>query len=430
MKSLKISFTTILTLIIICLLSISTTNTFAGGTFRSAEQFAGSYKGRLDGRKASLKIIRLQNQSCSYPVFKIKLIDIDRNVVFYGKHEHKENDHVLRNIKLRSNDGRHSKYIKKWYLHTWNTDYLSGYDVWNNKYYGYAFARNGLTNTYLPKKTFKNVSDFYGEYVGFWDGRKAKLSIKQSSSRSGIHIKLRDLDRNVTLAATTHSIPTKSGMPHILQNIKLFKSLGGNPAKTIGSLLLHTWNTNYLSATSIWKGKKYGVLFVKVKKNSSAKPPSNTGGSYIKEDCISLNPKKVSVKKINGRWKVVDGSHWIYDFNSNRSEAYKTLHIIKYYGITSTCFVGRPNPSFTYSLVNGKSPRGSMKGEDCVSFNPNNIKVVYKRGKYIIVDGNHAMFAFDSKKEANQSVAIIKKYGFTKSCFVGRPNPSMEYLRK
>ena len=52
-------------------------------------------------------------------------------------------------------------------------------------------------------------------------------------------------------------------------------------------------------------------------------------------------------------------------------------------------------------------------------------------GRWKIVDGDHWMFDFGNKqKEANQALAIIKKHGFTRSCFVGRPGPSFKYMRK
>jgi hypothetical protein len=41
------------------------------------------------------------------------------------------------------------------------------------------------------------------------------------------------------------------------------------------------------------------------------------------------------------------------------------------------------------------------------------------------------MFDFNANEgEARQTLAIIKKYGFTRSCFVGRPDPSFTYLRR
>ncbi len=154
-------------------------------------------------------------------------------------------------------------------------------------------------------------------------------------------------------------------------------------------------------------------------------------GPAVQEDCVSFNPNTATVRKIGGRWKVVDGNHWMFDFGSKKNEAYRTLEIIKHYGMNQSCFVGRPDPSFQYMLVSGKSPKGALGGEDCVSFNPNTIQVKEFNGRWKIVDGSHWMFDFGSKKaEAEKAYAIIKKYGFTRSCFVGRPDPSFVYLRK
>jgi len=94
------------------------------------------------------------------------------------------------------------------------------------------------------------------------------------------------------------------------------------------------------------------------------------------------------------------------------------------------------NPNTTtvrniYLLVNGNAPQGSMPGEDCVSFNPNTIEVKNIGGRWKIVDGSHWVFDFNNKEnEARTALAIIKKYGFTRSCFVGRPDASFQYLRK
>ena len=151
----------------------------------------------------------------------------------------------------------------------------------------------------------------------------------------------------------------------------------------------------------------------------------------LDEDCVSFYPPNTTVKKINGRWKIVDGNHWMFDFGNKKAEAYRALQIIKHYQMNQSCFVGRPDPSFQYLLASEKAPKGSMPGEDCVSFNPNTIQVKNINGSWKIVDGNHWMFDFGNKKaEAEKAFAIIKKYGFTRSCFVGRPDPSFLYLRK
>ncbi|MBA7691829.1 hypothetical protein ES703_100384 [subsurface metagenome] len=150
----------------------------------------------------------------------------------------------------------------------------------------------------------------------------------------------------------------------------------------------------------------------------------------VKEDCVSFNPRTAEVKQINGRWKIVDGDHWLFDFGKKRDEAKLALAIIKHYRMNQSCFVGRPDPSFQYMLVSGRAPQGSYPGEDCVSFNPRTTEVKQINGRWKIVDGSHMMFDFGNKRdEAERALRIIKKYGFTRSCFVGRPDPSFTYLR-
>jgi len=151
----------------------------------------------------------------------------------------------------------------------------------------------------------------------------------------------------------------------------------------------------------------------------------------IKEDCISFNPATAEVKNIKGDWKIVDGSHWMFSFAAKKDEADKALSIIQHYRMNQSCFVGRPGPSFQYMLASGNSPGGRLSGEDCIGFNPASAEVKYINGDWKIVDGSHWMFSFGNKEnEARDSLAIINKYGFNRSCFVGRPGPSFKYLRR
>lgn len=151
----------------------------------------------------------------------------------------------------------------------------------------------------------------------------------------------------------------------------------------------------------------------------------------IKEDCITFNPATAEVKNIGGRWKIVDGDHWILDFGNKKPEAEKALNIIGSYGLDKACYVGRPDPSMTYWTAGGQAPSGSLSGEDCIGFNPGNIEIKNVDGRWKIVDGSHWILDFaSSQEEAETALRIMKHYGFRYICFVGRPNPSMIYFRK
>lgn len=150
------------------------------------------------------------------------------------------------------------------------------------------------------------------------------------------------------------------------------------------------------------------------------------------EDCVNFNPANIQVKEFDGRWKIVDGSHWIFDFESKRDEAQQAYRLLRRYRVDQSCYVGRPNPSFKYLLVGGSAPQGGVSGEDCIGFDPNRLSVRESGGRWKIMEGaNHSMFDFaDNKGEAEQAYAVIRKHGFTHSCYVGRPDPSLTYLRK
>jgi len=148
------------------------------------------------------------------------------------------------------------------------------------------------------------------------------------------------------------------------------------------------------------------------------------------EACVAFNPATVGLEEINGRWKIVDDSHWLFDFGSDRVSARKALQVIAHYRMNRSCFVGRPDPSFAYLLAKGGVPEGPMAGEDCVTFDPATIRVSKIKNRWKIVDGRHWLFDFGSNAtDARRALAVIKRYGFTRSCFVGRPR-GFTYLRR
>jgi hypothetical protein len=148
-----------------------------------------------------------------------------------------------------------------------------------------------------------------------------------------------------------------------------------------------------------------------------------------KEDCVPFNPDNVTVKYTGTLWLVMDGSHSLFSA-PNYTEASRIVKIIKYYGLNRSCFVGRPNPSFQYMLKNSTSPIGAFYGEDVLGFNPANLVIKPDGSQWLMTDGYSRMFLFPNKIEADLALAMIKKYGFTYTGYVGRPDASLQYMRK
>lgn len=148
------------------------------------------------------------------------------------------------------------------------------------------------------------------------------------------------------------------------------------------------------------------------------------------EDCIAFDPARIEAARVDGQWRVVEGDHYLFAFR-NRDDARKAARILRHYRADEVCYVGRPDPGLTYLMADGEVPRGAVSGEDCVGFDLDRVTIRRIDGRWKMVDGDHWLFDFGSSRaEAQQALAAVKGYGFTKSCYVGRPRPGMSYLRR
>jgi len=87
--------------------------------------------------------------------------------------------------------------------------------------------------------------------------------------------------------------------------------------------------------------------------NDAGRAPS---GQLPGEDCIPFDRDHLSVVEIGGRWKVVEGTHWLLDFGVGEGNARAALHFIRKHRFDQICFVGRPDPSMTYFKTNPRRP--------------------------------------------------------------------------
>lgn len=78
-------------------------------------------------------------------------------------------------------------------------------------------------------------------------------------------------------------------------------------------------------------------------------------GQLAGEDCISFDRANLTVTEIGGRWKVVEGTHWLLDFGPGQGNAIAALHFIRKYRFDQICYVGRPDPSMTYFKTSGRT---------------------------------------------------------------------------
>lgn len=157
-----------------------------------------------------------------------------------------------------------------------------------------------------------------------------------------------------------------------------------------------------------------------------------SANTKVKRDCICFDRNRVELKQIDGRWKLIDGDHWILDFDANENNARQSLKVVQAYNLDEICFIGRNTARpMMYFLSDGQAPQGKLDGEDAISFDTKLVKAEEINGNWKLTCGNMWMEDFGQNKECAQEAAeTIKYHGFTKQCFVGRPGPPMEYFAK
>lgn len=161
------------------------------------------------------------------------------------------------------------------------------------------------------------------------------------------------------------------------------------------------------------------------------KPPPNNG-QLEGEDCINHTLSNLQLASTGywfwRKWRIVDGSHWLFYFGSKRSEGQESLDVIRQFSFTNTCYIGRPDASMQYLRAGTTVPTDAHGGRDCISFNRAGIRIEpMTGGRWRLTDGASSMLVFPNQGEAQFAVKVINHYRLNRQCYVGRPDASFKF---
>lgn len=113
-------------------------------------------------------------------------------------------------------------------------------------------------------KKFSHTSDWEGDYRGWIDGRAATLEI------GGIYAIYPPNSFQFQISVVDSGEAHYSGKlilstgpkSHILPGFGLWTK-DGKPGISFSRLLLHTWDTRFISGETIWNGTLYGCSFTR-----------------------------------------------------------------------------------------------------------------------------------------------------------------------
>jgi hypothetical protein len=205
-----------------------------------------------------------------------------------------------------------------------------------------------------------------------------------------------------------------------------------------------------------------------------------------RENKIPLKASDVTLKHVSGAWQVWAGQRMLRDFGDHEMDARDALRVFRDLHPTEWVSIGGPKPIVEYALVNGrptmtlevpgaddsKHPQvtppnqngmigpGGMAGPGITPVSINGmsgnmnaggsasglpvtgagakfvvpidlrtVRVEPVRGVWCLRDDNNIHFNFGpSKDDADQALAVVRRYGFNRVGIVGAPNPLLTYF--
>ncbi len=244
--------------ILLLFVGVFFSNNSSAQSFENMRDFSGRYTGFLDGRNATLRIS--ESRADGFPVLRFTLVDVDRGVTFTGVHyipDMNVRQHQLEDVHLQTSEGG-NRTLEKVLIHTWDTDHIT---VFNENNYGSLFSKD-LDRSRQRTIGFREADDWLGTYLGSWDGRPSRLTITRYGSNGYTIAVQGTAPGSDRYEMSTTRLPNRSGhREHVLSGLLL--GTGDGKSSTIGKMMMHTWNKNYISGTSIWRNTEYGFYFVR-----------------------------------------------------------------------------------------------------------------------------------------------------------------------
>jgi hypothetical protein len=134
------------------------------------------------------------------------------------------------------------------------------------------------------------------------------------------------------------------------------------------------------------------------------------------------------VKADNGRWQLWAGNQMLKDFGPAEREASEALQVFRDLRVNSHGSIG---PVFEYWLADGDAPSALTRHRQVIPVDPGTLRVEQLSGQWVLRDRRTVLFNFgQAGADAQQALAVCKRYEFDQLGYVGHPTPSLKYLMR
>jgi hypothetical protein len=139
-------------------------------------------------------------------------------------------------------------------------------------------------------------------------------------------------------------------------------------------------------------------------------------------ECVPFNWRQVRMRQDNGVWQLAAGDYILATFGTDDESARQALSVLHHYHFTEHYRIGRPQPSFSFFMINGQPPLGMMFGLGGQAFQPDKLSVQQLGPTWTLCEGDRVLVMLgDKPDEARQLLELIRQQKFDHLCRLGSP---------
>ncbi len=149
------------------------------------------------------------------------------------------------------------------------------------------------------------------------------------------------------------------------------------------------------------------------------------------ENKIAIDAGLISLKRVRGSWQVWMGLRPLRDLGDDETGAKEVVRIMRELHPTEWVQLGSPRPVVEYGLTNGRPPITAGLPPMVTPIDFKTVRVEAVRGVWCLRDDANIHFNFGlNKHDADQALAVVRKYGFNRIGRVGGDiaMPAMTYF--
>lgn len=148
-----------------------------------------------------------------------------------------------------------------------------------------------------------------------------------------------------------------------------------------------------------------------------------------KETLARIDPNNLSVRRANDRWVVTNGTSVVRDFGTSRDDAEEFVRVLRELRPTEWGSVGTSRVVVEYALTSGAAAVPSFSPKTSVTIDPQSLRTEVARGVTVVRDDQNILLNFgQAREDAEQAVAVIRKYRFNRIGQIGPAGSGVTFL--